>query len=310
MHGSGYVLKRFRERDAQPFPVLPVLPMDQPYIGFVCFLSAEAIFESLRPFRQEVTGIWSGEIPDLGLITAVFFNSPQMLGDRLSTILPLQNIRDGQFASFAMEYSGKHESSASHISSLDLYWRGEFYTAQIRDMTPVSLAALWPAPEIIVHRGKMFAVTEFAFEAQSGETEKLGTSRKTTKVTKVNAAKPIKDGIQDVFSATDKALNDLEEQTKLSNIFKRLFRQRSVGHGYGKTGTAKGDGHKESQISKGPGLAESLAGWVRWHTPLGNGLRKQMGERLGLVEKLINRGDIDSALKLALKLGNSKSLKK
>ena len=307
MRKSGFIFKRFQEQNTQSFPAQPIWPLSKPCIGFVCFRSAEEIFTVTAPYRQSILGIWSGDVSDLGIISVVAFNSVQTLSADFSTVLPLQKIRGGQLASFAMEYSEKIEASTTQIFSVDLYWQGNFHNIQIDRLEIVSLAGLWPMPNITVHGGKAFSLLEDKFHEESGNVSEARSIKKTTIV---KPPKSIGDGIQDVFLGTDRALSDLEEQTKLSNIVKRLFKQRSVGRGTGKNGPEKGSGSEGTGTSKGPGLAESLAGWVRWHTPLGGGLRKQMSERLSLVEKLINKGDIDSALKLALKLGNSKGLEK
>ena len=68
-------------------------------------------------------------------------------------------------------------------------------------------------------------------------------------------------------------------------------------------GDAGGSGGRQAAQPRGPGLLSTMFGWVRWHTALGTTLRLQFGERLNKVEKLIAAGDIDGALRHALRLG-------
>lgn len=56
---------------------------------------------------------------------------------------------------------------------------------------------------------------------------------------------------------------------------------------------------------KGQGLFDRIKGWALWKTPLGNGLRSKMQKRIDEVERLINAGEIDAALKKAMALGKT-----
>ena len=246
-------------------------------------------------------GVWTGDVDGLGPVTIAAFETAVMIDETLPAVLPLQKLRDGHLTSFSMAFSEKLDQALSRVSNVEIWWRGEVHSLNLNMLEAMSLAELWPAPEIVVHEGQLF---------QSSETDANGIRAPYFGVptTKTVVKKPasFKDDTADVFSGTDDALRDLEERTKLSNIFKRLLSQRSFGKGGGKSsqkhGGAKGEAAEENHKTS---IMEDLAGWVRWHTPFAHGLIKQMQDRMNTVDKLINRGDIDSALKLALKLGNS-----
>ncbi|MEP3890660.1 MAG: hypothetical protein ABJN69_09335 [Hellea sp.] len=292
----GYIAQRFKSKNTRPFPSCPVWPRDLPCLGFVSLTDIETVFDALKKQRHNILGVWTGDVEGVGPLTIAAFETAVIIDQTLPAVLPLQKLRDGHLTSFSMAFSEKFDQALSRVSTVDIWWNGEARSLNLNTLKSMSLADLWPAPDIVVHQGQVF---------QTGETAADGTlaaysGGQTTK-TVVKKAASLKDDTADVFSGTDEALRELEERTKLSSIFKRLVNQRSFGKGGGKNGGAKGEAadanHKTS-------LMEDLAGWMRWHTPLANGLIKQMQDRMNTVEKLINRGDIDSALKLALKLGN------
>ncbi|MDY7096929.1 MAG: hypothetical protein SXU28_02205 [Pseudomonadota bacterium] len=53
---------------------------------------------------------------------------------------------------------------------------------------------------------------------------------------------------------------------------------------------------------RGPGMFENFLGWLAWKNPF-SGVHKQLNRRVKQVEGMIARGQIDDALKLALRLG-------
>ena len=298
MHNSRYIVKRFRDKNTQAFPVTPVWSMAQPCLGFVSLTSIASVFESLRDIRDNIFGMWTGNLDGLGPVTIVGFETAATIDQKLSAVLPLQKSRDGHLSSFSMEFTERLETQLSRFFTLDIWWKGKIYSINLNALDVVPLESLWPAPEISIHRGIKF--NEVALTAEVTQT--LSSSRKSAKKAKVKMAKEIMHDTLDVFAGTDRSLKDLEERTKLSNIFKRVLNQRTFGNGGEEGGDAKG---QSTQTESKTSILEDLAGWVRWHTPFAEGLMKQMQDRMNIVEKLINKGDIDSALKLALKLGNS-----
>lgn len=300
MPKSGYILKRFKASNTQAFPSRPVWPRDLPCFGFLSWSSIDPIFESLKDSRQNILGVWTGHAKELGPVTIVAFETAALLDPRLSSVLPLQPLRGGHLASFSLGPYEKLDAPLSHLFTVDIWWNGRVVPVNLNTLEAMPLSSLWPVPTITVYPGYEFRDGSFN---EAGSLAISGADPKSPKAI-VKAARDIKDDTADVFSGTDKALRDLEERTKLSNIFKRLFKQRSYGEDDGKSGNGKGQGAGGKDKTS---LMEDLAGWVRWHTPFAEGLIKQMQERMNTVEKLINKGDIDSALKLALKLGNSDS---
>ena len=304
MHKTGYIVKRFKEQNTQAFPSRPVLPIDQPCFGFVSLTSIDPIFESLKNYRHNTFGLWTGEIDKLGYVTIAAFEAPIILNQSLPAVLPLKKLRDGHLTSFSMEHSENSETPLSRVFALDIWWKGEIVTINLNTLDAVPLADLWPVPNISVYRGAEFQERTLKITRTLAGSPSAKPSGKAI----VKQALDINDDTGDVFSATDKALENLEERTKLSSIFKRIFNQRSAWKD-GATNDDRKKGKTAGSESK-TSLLEDLAGWVRWHTPFADGLIKQMHERMNTVEKLINKGDIDSALKLALKLGNSQDKEK
>lgn len=298
MHKSGYIQKRFKEKNVQAFPANPVWSIDQPCLGFVSFSSLESVIEILKNERHNISGVWTGEEKTLGLITIVSFAGAVKLDKSLISVLPLQKVRGSSLSSFSMDSSDAPQTKLSDFSSVNIWWKGKIQSIHLNALENIPLACLWPAPDLDIYRGFVFAENVLS----DAGTLTSSPNRQKPKKTIVRKASDIKDDTADVFSITDKALIDLEERTKLSNIFKRMFNQRTLGKGGRKPSGTKGQG---IQAKDKTSIMEDLAGWVRWHTPFADSLIKQMHERMNTVEKLINKGDIDSALKLAFKLGNS-----
>lgn len=61
---------------------------------------------------------------------------------------------------------------------------------------------------------------------------------------------------------------------------------------------------------KGPGLFDRLKGWMLWNTSMGNRLRSKLERNMSEVSKMIERGEIDRALKRAMALGADQEGKK
>ena len=264
----------------------------------------EGIRESILSIHESLL---SGDMP----ILTVQFSKPEFVPEALKPrALPLQETRAGVLSSFSMDSYTPKLTSPSALSALHVWWNGEAHYLDLFSLTQLSLASLWPAPIVTLHEGLIFKRSERVVSAVSQSEENPSERR-----AKVTVAKSPQGGKGDsVFSDTDLALKQLGEQYRLGNILSNLFRGRFVGKsggtkaGKGKEGSGgKGAGGANSAMPKpkGPGFLESLAGWARWHSPLSKGLAKEYGERMSLVDKLISRGDIDSALKLALKLGGA-----
>lgn len=302
MHKPGYIIQRFKNKNVRPFPSHPAWPLDQSCLGFISMTDIETVMKVLKIQRHNILGVWTGDVEGIGLVTIAAFETAVLLDQSLSTALPLQKLREGHLTSFSMAFSEKLDQELSRVLTLDLWWNGETHRIDLNALEAVSLASFWPDPDISVHHGINFQ--ENGMEGGGNLAAYAGAEGTSKKI--VKDAVDIKDNTADVFSGTDKALSDLGERTKLSNIFRRLFSQRTFGKGGGKNGKAKSEAPEADHKTS---LMEDLAGWMRWHTPFAEGLIKQMHDRMNTVEKLINRGDIDSALKLALKLGNSKDTK-
>ncbi|WP_146151078.1 hypothetical protein [Allosphingosinicella deserti] len=92
----------------------------------------------------------------------------------------------------------------------------------------------------------------------------------------------------------DAYLEDLQTRTRLSSILRQV-------------GARLRGAMPSEQARQEPGILQNLAGWLRWHSPFGNSIQRQFGERVSHVDRLIASGNIDAALKLALRLGAQKA---
>ena len=318
---ENYVIDRFRANKTTPYPEHPFWQDGDVCSGLAFIGSTFADLPDLTQIRGSISNIWQGSTAGGTEFTVIAFLKPCHLPPKqFAASLPLKQIKAGTLSSYAQNRGAGIAQKQARINAVDIWWNGQARHFLVNTLTSISVAELWPRPHITLHPGLYFARASQGISVQPDETEQDEDARNTGKVTKkgrekisVTAADTIfDDDGKDVFADTDKAIARLQEMTKLGNIFGRLFGRNQVGKGGGKAKGAGGKGAGQSQEAqeKPPGFFEGMAGWVRWHTPLGSALAKQFGERMGLVEKLLKKGDIDSALKLALKLGGAGGKKK
>ncbi len=302
-----HMSRRQREQAADPFPDIPYWARQKPCAGiFLPRRTAEEI-EILEQLRAHIEGLWEGELPDGTSFLIAAFDRMIQPGD-LRNYLPLHVMRAGVLSSFAQTQSDPLSTAIiDSILSFEIRWNGQDHLLSSAELTRLSLAPLWPETLITLHPGSLFERVDVDVSDQTGRAPTKGESETTAKVKVKTSKVPIAGSGEGIFKDTDSRLNEMSEQYKLRNIFKRMFRQNALGesggggNGIGGKGNGLGPGH--SKAKKGPGFFESMAGWAKWHSPLGNKLAEQFGNRMKMVEKLINKGDIDSALKLALKMG-------
>jgi hypothetical protein len=301
MSNRSHVAIRASRSSERAFPARPTLPFDRACAGAAIILEPGAPTPDLRPLRDLVDGLWRGpleEAPGSPDIVVVSFVSPTRIDALLPpTTLPLIPSPAGALVSFIQAgatETGAHGRGDGAVRRVELWWGGREHRIALDALRSISVASLWDVPRLDIHPPTP-RVAERAVEKPS-EPDGLA---------KVGRARiPIRGDARNPIDDVEAKVRDLEERTKLRSILGQIFGRRGVGaEGSGGEGASARRGGAAAGPEPQPGVLENLAGWVRWHTPLGAGLRSRLKDRLNLVEKLISSGDLDSALKLALSLG-------
>lgn len=305
MADRSFVAARSKQAIGRAFPDSPTL-LPAPMCDGLAFVGQTSpdLFR-LRGLRDHVIGLWHGALgdrADLDLLIVAFDRPVPVDTAAWPAALPLAASAAGMLVSYVdlprPSLRGVAAAPGTVPRQIDLWWGGQPYRITIDTLVPIPIALLWDAPMVIVHRSTVVV----AQVADNGP----GSARDGTARVSRARVPAVAEGAEP-FGETEAALRALEERTRLGAIFKqalgKLFGGRSLGESEGGGGKA-GAGSGEAPPRE-PGVLENLAGWVRWHTPLGKGLIERFGDRMKLVEKLLSSGDVDSALKLALKLGNA-----
>ncbi len=259
--------------------------------GFAIELHNDVSIELLRPYRQNIQQVWRFKLitpPGAANFLIVVFEQAEAHSEGIFTsALPLQMLASGRLVS-----SGDaHTANAMRVSPqvLELYWQGRIHSLRFAEAERVALSQLWDEPHITLHRPmpRPKSPAQVSRTAQNG---KAG-----ARVSKTRADKPDED--RPAFEKVGAMLAQKDQSTQLGSILKRVF---SPGQGRGKSG-----GQSDSPQSNDPPLLKQISGWLRWHSPLRPSLERLWSERADSVENLIRRGDVDLALKLAIKLGRS-----
>ena len=308
-----HMQRRLTEREQPDFPAIPLWPSSLPCHGFLLFEDGGDVWARLEKYRFNVAGIWSGEYGSAEKVLFVFFNNPQSISPAIfPRALRLKRTGSGRLSSYEADLDHRRSGDKSPPRMIEFFWNGVQHEIKLADLTRQSLARLWPAAELRIHNGSEFAQTD-VYLAEVMQNGSAGARRKAANPDAAKIVKRAKipgtDKGGDVFSDTDRSLQALHENTRLFNILGRLFGGMGKGRRKGGRGKDAAMGEEQEMRDKGPGLFESLAGWARWHMPFSGALAKQLGNRMSLIEKLISRGDIDSALKLALKIGGADKLR-
>ncbi|MCA1196550.1 hypothetical protein K9B35_01075 [Sphingomonas sp. R647] len=296
MADRSFAAVRSRAALGPAFPLQPTIPLGTALDGIVVIGDREWDPAPLRRVRDHVSGIWQGRLsddPHVSIFVVTFDRPVQIDPCTIAAALPLT--RNGEWLASYLGGADGPRFAPSHASPrrLRLWWNGQAHSIILDALEAVSVLMLWDLPRITVHRSTM--------SRADGEMHTVS-SRATEGVTE--APVPIRQQSVAAFEETDRALQALHERTKLGAIFRQALGSLLPARLIGDAGIGgKGDGATGGSKNE-PGVLENLAGWVRWHTPLGKGLIAAFGNRMQLVEKLMQSGDIDGALKLALKLGN------
>lgn len=289
--------------------------------GMAFLLRDGAPMPDLRPIREAVRGIWRGPLgagADAPTLILVALAAPmQVDAATWPSALPLVATRGATLTSFVREAGAPAAETrplgSVNIKRLELWWGGQSHRIVVEALENLPIADLWSMPRIHIHhpaaRVRAAKVAMGTAGGVAGGAAGEGTAE-AGRAPVSRASVPIAEDGADLLRDMAAQLKATEERTRLSSIVRQAFGQLFSTRLFGAGGGGSESGGQGTRSPRQPGLLENLAGWFRWHTPLGNGLRSQFGERLGVVEKMIASGDLDGALRLALKLGSDNPSKK
>jgi hypothetical protein len=306
MTERSHAARRAKRAIGGDFPEVPTLGRAMPLDGIALVLSKGAPWPSLRPLRDRVHAIASGALEPDGtdVLVLVLFTGPTRLAeDLLPAALPLIAADAFTIRSFAgdgMRGADRPRPIApGGLRRVELWWKGRLHRIAIDLLVPIPIVTLWDLPQVEVHWPTPRRApagewrTERCVAADAGE---AGLASAEATVSRAILPLDLKnDGLGDM---TTDLSGDLASPLW---TLKALLSRWTNGAGAARAGsTGSGGG---GNTPRGPGLLSGLAGWLKWRTPLGSGLRRQFSDRFNQVERLIANGDIDGALKLALRLG-------
>ncbi|NML08157.1 hypothetical protein [Sphingomonas sp. G-3-2-10] len=322
MADRSHVTRRAARSIDRDFPARPTLAGSGWCDGIAFVLRDGAPMPDLRPVRDRVRAMWRGTLgpagDSAGLLVVAFVDPAHVEARIWPSALPLIAGPGATLTSFAANEAGTdpvRSPAAAEIRRIELWWGGQAHRIAIAALTPLPVATLWDMPRIDVHRPPVRVRTTLSgvpVTGIAGSGDGDGDAPRLARVSR--AGVPIESDGADLLRDMAAHLGVGDKPIKLSSILRQafggLFSLRLFGDSGGHGG-APAQGHGQASAPpRAPGLLANLAGWLRWHTPLGTGLRRQYGERLGQVEKLIASGDLDGALRLALRLGNDNPGKK
>lgn len=307
---TSYATRRLSRRtEIDLFPALPTLGVSQSCDGLAFVAGKNMAAPKLRPLRDRIAAIWKGRLeeaegaPHVLVLTFTEATDASAFPAALPLIAQAGTLTS--FAGGAQRPGAPRREQPAGMRNLELFWGGRRHRLALDSLEPVEIAALWDLPDIVVHPALPPPVARAAHGIP-----KTAAANMRGRVMRVSRGRTPFAGIKgDPLGEVDKRLRALEERTTLSALLRQAVGLLSRSAGFG-AGPREGSGGAGDQRVRGPGLLANLVGWIRWHTPLGAGLGRQYEERLKLVERLVAKGDIDAALKLALRLGAGKEADK
>lgn len=299
MSNHGFAAGRSRERLVPDFPARPVLPLTAPCSGLILIDRDGGALQSARQLRDDIGAMWRGVLPDKRAnaqandpyLMLLFERPIDLAPGAWASALPFVLARGGALKSFGDVIDVPPPEGGGEAHYILLWWAGKSHRIVLDSLESVPLSELWDLPEAIVHPSLVPsrpAVAPVGVQPYAQATIPL-----------------VRDG-EGVFDEAERGLAALDERTTLRSIGRQLwanlFRRRQA--------PSNEDGGGQGRAAqREPGLLANMTGWLLWHTPLGVPLARQFAERTKLVERLMAAGDVDSALRLALKLANKDSEK-
>lgn len=276
------------------FPLVPTLPAEGGYDGLAFVLPAGAQLPDLRPLRDDIAMIRHGSLGDEAqLLVIVFLGSRAFAPGDWPAALRLR--ADGStLRSFAADTAAALAAPAGRaqrLTRIELWWAGARQTIAADMLAALPIASLWDLPAATLHHSRPLDRAAGMAGAARAAPAADHTPVSHASVPDSEAGTAMREMAQD--------LRDLPGRDRIAGMAAKLRRQlatRMIGQ----------SGGYDTAPPRAPGMIDALFGWLRWHTPLGEGLKRQFGERMDLVDKLIASGEIDRALQLALMLGGDK----
>ena len=303
MTERSHVARRTARLARRDFPARPTLTGTTECHGVAFLLRTGAQPPDLRPVREAVRGMWRGRFSEDASRTlfVVAFTKPLHIDPEIwPAALLLRLTGAATLTSFAGQGAPSPDradaAQAAEARSCDLWWAGRLHRIALATLEPLPLQSLWDMPRLDLHvpaprlRGPATPDVIGAGDAEM--------PAGLTAISRAGVSIEREGG--DLLRDMARQLRADEQRLKLASIARQALRDLAglipaipVGGGGG-----------VPQAPRGPGFLANIAGWLRWNTPLGRGLRSQYDKRLELVEKMISAGDLDAALRLALKLGS------
>jgi hypothetical protein len=317
--------RRAAQIRAGDFPASPTLPRDRPCNGLAFLLDAAVPMPGLRSLRNDIDTIRRGAFgieADRDLVVVTFARPLLLEPDRWPGALLLIATPSGTLRSFVK--GGDLHSEVPHVVPpppyrwVELWWNGGLGRVAVETLAPVPVAALWDLPGVTVQPAAPIASP--VMQPRSVRAP-VGSAR--TRIAR--ATVPMAAGGPDLMADMARRLRESERHPRLAALGRGardglvsalaliLAPLLGLGAVLGAMLGVAGTGWLRpapSAAARRPGLGAALLAWVRWRTPLGTALKRQFGNRLQQVEKLIAAGDLDGALRLALRLGSDKPGKK
>ncbi len=301
MARRSHAIRRSGEGAARDFPANPTLPRDLPWDGAVMVLPPGASAPDLRPLREALWGVWRGPLEPVAggpqVLVAVFLASTVIEGFLPASALPLAASPTGVLSSFRRRPDDALDpapmTSRESLRRLELWWAGRRHGLALDGLIRQPLAGLWDMPRLNIHAARSPTAVPATGLAERPKT--LDGALAPVSHAKIPVTKDAPNILDDI----EARLRAQEERTRLSSIFRQAL-GRLQGKGPGRSADGEGE----------PGVLQNLMGWIRWHSPLGNSLKGQIGERMRQVERLFAAGDVDLALKLAIALGGDAARRK
>lgn len=274
------------------FPASPTLVEAGRCDGMAFVRDPDAPMPDLRPLRAHIVRMDRGSLASdapAELLVVLFDAGVAVDATRWPAGLPL--LRAGTALVSFVDATTPPRPAAAAPQRVSLWWNGRRHGIALSALTPVPLADLWDLPTLAIHRQLPRAVAPSGVPVTGRPLDGEG------EAVVERAGAPVERS-RSLFSDMTRALDAGNRGTPLSDLVRGLFGRRTIGG----SGASGGEGFSAPPP---PRLLEGIMGWLRWHTPLGNGLRGAFSQRINQVEKLIQRGDIDAALRLALRLGRN-----
>lgn len=254
---------------------------------------------NLKPLRNVISEIIL--YPDFAKshdFLLIMFTIEQLFEvDRLRSFIPLQWDEERRLTNLTSSQAIPNNINIRSYPNLHILWLGSRHDVSKDHARQLNKLALWETPDVTlcepISLPQKTGLTVPAVDGRS-KTWREKLSRETeTKTFFADQSSPFKD--------LELKVNNTTKKRDGAPIFSfnpfRWFRQHALGEGGNRgTQTSVGQYRQGYQIP----LFERLRGWLNWHTPVGQGLRRKYEQRLDKVQRLLRSGDVDEALKWAV----------